>query len=80
MRTRVELLAQTSSPRRKEAARTVREAKVQVQSKRVGILVKNRHMSTQRSKKKVFVVDDHTTERQVGSQDTTVAGALGSYF
>ena len=40
----------------------------------------NGHLSSQCSKKKVHAVEDLTTASQVGSQDTTMVGAIGSYF
>ena len=40
----------------------------------------NGHLSSQCPKKKVHAVKDLTTASQVGSQDTTMVGAIGSYL
>ena len=53
---------------------------MQVLSKRIGIVVIMRHMSSQCPKKKVHAVEDMTTVSQVGNQDTTMVGAIGRYF
>ena len=37
-------------------------------------------MSSQCPKKKVHAVEESTTASQVGSQDTTMVGSVGSYF
>ena len=52
---------------------------MQVQPKRVGI-GENGHMSSGCPKKKVHAVEDVTTASEVGSEDTTVVGAIRSYF
>ena len=38
------------------------------------------HLSTQCSKKTVHAVEESATGSQVGSQETTMIGAIGSYF
>ena len=40
----------------------------------------NGHLSSQCPRKKVHAVEDLTTASQVGSHDTTMFGAFGSYF
>ena len=40
----------------------------------------NGHLSSQCPKKKVHAVEDLPTASQVGSQDTTMVGAIGSCF
>ena len=40
----------------------------------------NGHLSSQCPEKKVHAVEDLTTASQVGSQDTTMVGAIGSYL
>ena len=49
---------------------------MQAQAKRV----ESGHMSSQCPEKKVHAVEGLTTASQVGSQDTTMVGAHGSYL
>ena len=53
---------------------------MQAQSKTCWNCGENGHMSSQCPKKKVHAVEDLTTASQVGSQDSTTVGAIGSDF
>ena len=77
-RVRVDLL-EHRSPRQREAVRRAREASVQAQSKRVGIVARMGTYRPRVPRRRSMRWEILTTASQVGSQDTTMAGSIGSY-
>ena len=78
-RVHVDLLDRRS-PIRRVVARRAREARVQVRPKRVGLVARPDTYRPSAPKKNVHTVEKSATASQVGCQETTMIGVIGSYF